>query len=1051
MQRRSTRTIKRLDERLILFPYMLDLLGFKDFEALKRFLGEGEVREGFDDDGQSYISKALETRKGLKIDRDRLIQYDENIKACLDKLNRSREERVILKYFQYVALLFTEIYLDNYFNNREDFLDSLNKFVRARNERVHLGDDKLPEFQESDLNKLAFWIATGGGKTLLMHLNYYQFLRYNQGPNKLHFDNILLVTPNEGLSAQHIREMSKSGVPCKRFDEARGDNTEDLVKVIEITKLTTEKKGEGVSVEVEELGPRNLLFVDEGHKGTSTEAKTWRARREDISREGFAFEYSATFGQAINVSKRDEIVNEYSKAIVMDYSYKHFHGDGYGKDFWILNLKDEFYGESDKLLLGNALSFYEQRLIYKEHPHEIRDYNLEPPLWVFVGSKVTAIYTEHGEKQSDVLKVVSFLYKLLREEGWAISNISAILREDSGLKDVRGRDIFADKLTYLKAKNWDSKDIYRAMIKELTGSDPPGNLVLVDLKNAEGEIGLKVAGSERYFGIINIGDKPGFLKLAEEKLPHIRKEEDRITSSLFDRIEEPESPITILIGAKKFIEGWDCWRVSSMGLLNVGRGEGPQIIQLFGRGVRLKGKGMSLKRSSKSANETPDYLPALETLSVFGIRANYMETFREMIGREGIELCERIPVEIKVNQDFLGKDLKVLRKGSGADFAEEVVFVLAPDRSLKEVRVNKWPRVETVSGENREEAVGGDEGNNRNEDLVKHLDYLDWDWLYLEMLRYKAEKGWSNMVIKRENLRAILEPQKEANGYLYCLYCPSDYLEFKGDFSKDKARIEDIALTILKQYARTLYTKKFKEWETTKLGYQELTAEDANLKFSYTVEIEAESIEVIRKIKEEIEKLIKQQKLFTEDVDDPLPNIHFDRHLYQPLLVEPDPDKKIKSISPPGLNEGEKKFVKDLRSYFQANPDKFKDKEIFLLRNLSRGKGVHFFNAISFYPDFILWIKTDSKQYITFIDPHGLFYCGGLKDPKIQLFRDLRELQSKLGDQNIVLNSFIISVEAYEKWGKHFGDITKEEFLENHVLFQDDREYIEQLINEILA
>jgi hypothetical protein len=34
-----------------------------------------------------------------------------------------------------------------------------------------------------------------------------------------------------------------------------------------------------------------------------------------------------------------------------------------------------------------------------------------------------------------------------------------------------------------------------------------------------------------------------------------------------------------------------------MGLLNIGKGEGPQIIQLFGRGVRLKGKNLSLKRS----------------------------------------------------------------------------------------------------------------------------------------------------------------------------------------------------------------------------------------------------------------------------------------------------------------------------------------------------------------------------------------------------------------------------------------------------------------------
>ena len=1039
----GARTSKRLEERLVLFPYMLGLLGFKDFEELKRFLSEGKVQEGFDEEGHSYISIALETREGLQITRDMLRQYDENIKKHLDRMNRYREERVVLKYFQYLALLFTEIYLDNYFNNREDFLNSLNEFVRARNERVHREDDRLPEFREGDLNKLAFWIATGGGKTLLMHLNYYQFLHYNRGRNKLRFDNILLVTPNEGLSAQHIREMEKSGVPCRRFEEAERGLYGDLVKVIEITKLTQEKKGEGVSVDIECLGSKNLVFVDEGHKGTSTEAKAWRTRREAIASEGFTFEYSATFGQAINASRRDEIVDEYSKAIIMDYSYKHFYRDGYGKDFWILNLTEETgFGESYTLLLANALSFYKQRLIYREHSHEIRDYNIEPPLWVFVGhtvqGKVRKKMKEKDEEAiSDVLTVVSFFQKLLRDQDWATSKIRDILNETSELKDI-----VSDKLKDLKGK----ENIYQAMIKELTGSDPPGELVLVDLKNAEGEIGLKVAGSEGYFGVINIGDKEGFLKLVEERMPHIKQEDDRIRTSLFDRIDEPESPITVLIGAKKFIEGWDCWRVSSMGLLNVGQGEGPQIIQLFGRGIRLKGKGMSLKRSSKSGNGAPDYLLALETLSIFGIKANYMKTFRDIIESEGIELCETIPIEIKVNQDFLDKNLKVLRKSTAGDFAEDVVFSLAPDRDLPPVVIDKWPRVETLTGEGQKETVSRDRGNKRNDELVKKLDYLDWDRLYLEMLRYKAQKGWNNMVIRREELRAILSPREDHSGYLYLLYCPLDYLEIREDFSEDKARIEDIALSILKKYAQALYSKKCKEWETQRLEYQELTAEDANLNFTYAVEVEADKEDVIKKINE----LIEQGKLFTEDVEDPLPNIHFDRHLYQPLLVEPS-KSKVKSISPPGLNEGEKKFVKDLRTYFQANPDKFKDKEIFLLRNLGRGKGVHFFSVINFYPDFILWIKTDSKQYITFIDPHGLFYCGSLNDPKIQLFKDLRELQSKLGNQDIILNSFIISVDAYEKRGEQFKNTTKEDFLKNHVLFQDDPGYIEQLINEILA
>ena len=49
-------------------------------------------------------------------------------------------------------------------------------------------------------------MATGSGKTLIFHLNYYQFLHYNTKE----LDNILLITPNEGLTEQHLSELAAS-------------------------------------------------------------------------------------------------------------------------------------------------------------------------------------------------------------------------------------------------------------------------------------------------------------------------------------------------------------------------------------------------------------------------------------------------------------------------------------------------------------------------------------------------------------------------------------------------------------------------------------------------------------------------------------------------------------------------------------------------------------------------------------------------------------------------------------------------------------------------
>ena len=60
-------------------------------------------------------------------------------------------------------------------------------------------------------------------------------------------------------------------------------------------------------------------------------------------------------------------------------------------------------------------------------------------------------------------------------------------------------------------------------------------------------------------------------------------------------------------------------------LLTASAGASAQIIQLFGRGVRLKGRDMSLMRSSRlDPVLAPKHLYLLETLNVFGVGADFM-------------------------------------------------------------------------------------------------------------------------------------------------------------------------------------------------------------------------------------------------------------------------------------------------------------------------------------------------------------------------------------------------------------------------------------------
>ena len=178
-------------------------------------------------------------------------------------------------------------------------------------------------------------------------------------------------------------------------------------------------------------------------------------------------------------------------------------------------------------------------------------------------------------------------------------------------------------------------------------------------------------------------------------------------------------------------------------------------------------------------------------------------------------------------------------------------------------------------------------------------------------------------------------------------------------------------------------------------------------------------------------------------------NLHalsFGQHLYQPLLHF---KSDFVDVSPVSLNEGEKEFVADLRKFYEENPSFFDDRELYLLRNMSRGRGIGFFEAGNFYPDFLLWQLTDDKQYVTFVDPKGIRNLEGPNDPKIRFYRTIKELEARLANPSVILNSFIISNTPMQQVGWWDGGMTHDDFRKCHVLFQkeDRATYIKRLLS----
>ena len=1056
-------SFQQLENRLVLLAWLNSLFGYVSNRALLEDCKS--VEEGFGPDGRSYLYHHLVARGSqVKIPADDLARYDENIRLHLEKINRGRTEPITLRYFQYLSALYTEIYLDRLFNHRAGadgrppLLAALNAFVDGRNANRLLVEPQDEPFTEDDLTKLAYWMATGSGKTLILHLNYYQFLHYNREP----LDNILLITPNEGLSEQHLAELAASGIPARRFDlntSGLWSSGRDAVQVIEITKLVEEKRGGGVSVPVEAFEGRNLIFVDEGHKGSGGEA--WRKYRDALGATGFTFEYSATFGQALSAARNDPLTAEYGKAILFDYSYKYFYGDGFGKDFRILNLRDETRADqTETLLLGNLLSFYEQVRIYEEHTDALRPYNLEKPLWVFVGSTVNAVYTENKKPRSDVLNVVRFLHRVLSDRDWAIKTLEAILDGKTGLVSPDGSDVFAGRFPFLRepgSAGVSPARLYDDILQRLFHTSAGGGLHLCDIKSSLGELGLKAANAGDYFGLIYIGDTSAFKKLVEKKLVDIALEGDAIAGSLFERINRPDSGLHVLIGAKKFMEGWNSWRVASMGLLNIGRREGSQIIQLFGRGVRLKGKAMSLKRSAALEGNHPKHLRLLETLNIFAVRANYMAQFRDYLEREGVEVEPPIelPLFVQANEQFLKKGLVVPRPPKDFNFAAKEALLLEPDTRIR-VHVDMSVKVQALESTRLGLHTADVRAGQSQAIPAESLNLVDWQQAYLDLLAYKACKGWSNLVIHPETLRQIVELKNDKDVPVCTV--TADRRVIQPQSFADRTLLQQAVTQLLCRYVDRFYQTRREQWDEQTMVYQPLDQNDPNLSFRPPGVSEERAAYVVRvprseqQLVEAIQKLLNEQDSLYQQENAGLPRIHFDRHLYQPLLVDM-PGKA--QIAPPGLKESEARFVRDLRDYWEAEKDKsLAGREVFLLRNLSRGYGIGFFEERGFYPDFILWLvdQATKSQRIVFIEPHGMLHAKAYcRDEKARLHERLPALAEKIGQgsgrTDITLDAFIVSATSFDDLHQHYDDGTwdRARFAEKHILFQEREQHYDYM------
>ena len=765
-----------------------------------RHLNDLECRHGAQDafcDGH-YLS-------GLKADAPqaywaRLTDLDSVVKGIC------RTVGLTPRYFQYLALLFAAHWFERLAGNADLLLVELNDFHGRW--QAAKGRPVVAAFTPEDLQCAAFWMATAAGKTHLLHACL-ALLAKRRFPDGSGFGRLILITPSESLSRQHaesLRQHTDYEVFVYPDDgDARtiADLPADAVVVIDVNKLAETKKGEGLTIDIGVFSDtRNLVFVDEGHKGQRSEASVWKRIQAglagmghlDPKRRGFLIEFSATFGQ---VAEAEHAFDRYAKSVLFDYAYDRFHADLYGKDFSIHNLQAApgWDRHGDALLVALVAYWHQLHLWHSTQIQvELRNQALqaEQPLWVLLGlSVVGSKKDEDAEYRSDIIEVLRFVATLLREDGGAF-----LFEHLARLKGESGK-LLLPLTAWQALQQQPIEQLADTIRRDVFGYRPGATLVLRSLKSSSGELGLGLSLGDRvvYFGVINVGDSDA---LKPALAPYgLAVETDALTLSLFAALDRPGSGLNLLIGSRRFSEGWNNYRASSLTLLRLGSGEGPLIVQMFGRVVRFRGRNGDGKRL---ANPGPALAP-LQTAYVYGLRADYMTKFLDNLHKNDIEKHTEVIPTTCIAKEQVGRLLHLSAGDPDKDiFGLDAVGGTGWYKSAGGISLSLGMTIQaTHMRDGRVASEANTWKSDTKQEFLACVARLNFDRITGALLAFRAVNGWWNVAVNGKGLREALEHGR------YTLEGVPDAMMLRS--RDDIRRIEEIAITLLQRMLRSAYRR----------------------------------------------------------------------------------------------------------------------------------------------------------------------------------------------------------------------------------------------------
>ncbi|OOC33207.1 restriction endonuclease subunit R [Helicobacter pylori] len=807
---------------------------------------------------------------------------------------------------------------------------------------------------ENFINRLAFYMATGSGKTIVI-IKLVELLSVAMGMGLIPKKNIMFFSANEHLIKQFEKEIEKynrskdyskqidfknlKSVKNKDFYHSPKDFFQKIALFYYRADLMSDEESKENLLNYKDCwdNGENYVILDEAHKGNKTESKR-QAIFSLLSLKGFLFNFSATF------TEESDLITA-----VYNLSVGEWVKLGYGKESVLLKknnlsafkeLKDLNDREKEIALLKALL------LLGMQKRYKTEGYFHDPLMLVFTHSvnvensdaeiffKTLARVIENDDG-SDFLKAKDDLLEELKNPEFLFSD-----GKDQNYKI----EVFKESL-----KSMDFKGLKEAVFYASNGHIE----VIINPKNNQ-EIAFKLNTSDKVFCLIRIGDITEWIREKLKSVKVVSKNLSFKEESYFSQIDK--SSINILVGSRAFETGWDSTRPSVILFLNIGLDDDAKklVKQSFGRGVRIE--------SVKNQRQRLAYL----------------------------DIDEAIKEKLKPNAAML-----------------ETLFVIPTNHASLEaiLKIQK-------ESENRGESRGSWREIKLEKTPIKHALFVPCYRKEPTSVLELPENASFKMSEKNfKDLKEYFNLMSEKHFILkHEIYDPKDYAMLKDMIQK--AHFKKVSTWHYKDLDYMISEIKGKLYPNQKVPKDEFNALD-NEKIVHFKRIKVKAdkeealIKTIQEVKEHapLDKETLRMKIAQGEIDPYDTDKHkqdrrfkvgdaellkLKEHYYTPLIKAKNCDwlKHVVKV------ESEIDFLKELQETetiktLQENYDFWAFSKIDEhLDNLF----IPYFNSVTekrFFPDFIFWLQKGGTQIICFIDPKGSKHTDyEHKADAYQLFKD---------------------------------------------------------------